>query len=229
MLRKESRAIMNERIANKTGWGKKLLLAVTAIAGVLGAVSIVTAGPAPRRGQSKFVLSDLKIEGDVHDRDEVRGRILNAWKGRDYYDLKDLTDEVMESGLRKDFQDRGYFKVVVDKPVTKALQTVDGRQHILLLASVAEGNQFRVGKFAIENEVAGQPLNIPEATLREQFHLRQGDLFKVSEVRAGLERLKSLYGAKGYSDAKEQPDTAIDDAHHVIDITVRIAEGPRAR
>jgi hypothetical protein len=222
---------MYEHIANKLGWGKKLLLAVTAMAGVLGIVSLAIAGPAPSRAQSasKFMLSDLKIEGDVHNRDGVRERILNAWKGRDYVDLKDLTDEVMEGGLREDFQDRGYFKVVVDKPVTKSLQTVDGIQHILLTASVAEGTQFRVGKFAIENELAGQPLNIPQATLREQFHLRQGDLFKVSEVRAGLERLKSLYGAKGYGDAKEQPDTEIDDAHHVIDITVRIAEGPQAK
>jgi outer membrane protein assembly factor BamA len=218
-------------MANKSGWAKKLLLAVTALSGVLGIVSIAIAGSAVSGTQtaSKFVLSDLKIEGDVHSRVEVCERILNAWKSRDYDHLKDLTDEVMENGLRKDFQDRGYFKVVVDKPVTKALETVDGTQHILLVASVAEGDQFRVGKFAIENEIAGQPLNIPEATLREQFHFRQGDLFKVSEVRAGLERLKHLYDAKGYSNAKDQPDTEIDDAHHVIDITVRIAEGPRAK
>jgi hypothetical protein len=222
---------MHERIANELVSGKKLLLVVTAVAGVLGAVSIVIAGQPSRRAQSasKFVLSDLKIEGDVHNRDGVRERVLNAWKGRDYADLKDLTDEVMESGIREDFQDRGYFKVMVDKPVTKPLQTVDGRQQILLTATVAEGNQFRVGKFAIENEVAGQTLNIPEATLREQFHFRQGDLFKVSEVRAGLERLKGLYATKGYSDAKEQPDTEIDEAHHVINITVRIVEGPRAK
>jgi len=222
---------MYERIANKLVSGKKLPFAAMAVAAVLGTVSIAIAGPASSRTQSasKFVLSDLKIEGDVHNRVEVRERVLKAWKDRDYTDLKDLTDEVMESGLRKDFQDRGYFKVMVDKPATKPLQTVDGAQHILLIASVAEGNQFRVGKLAIENEVAGQPLNIPEATLREQFHLRQGDLFKVSEVRAGLERLKRLYDTKGYGDAKEQPDTEIDDAHHVIDITVRIAEGPRAK
>jgi len=107
------------------------------------------------------VLGDLKIEGEVHNRDGARERILNTWKGRDYDDLKDLTDEVMEVGLRKDFQDRGYFKVVVQDPMAKPLGLVDGGQRILIVATITEGNQFRLGKFAIQNDPPGHPLNIP--------------------------------------------------------------------
>ena len=103
---------------------------------------------------------------------------------------------------------------------------MDGRQRIFIVATVTEGNQFRLGKFAIQNDDPARPLNIPKASLREQFHIHQGDLFSVSEIRAGLERLKRLYDNKGYGAAKEEPDTAVDDARHLIDITVRIAEGP---
>src|ERR1700694_3291249 len=68
-------------------------------------------GPSGAGPAAKFVLGDLKIEGDVHDRDGVRARILKACKNREYDDGKKLTDEVMEVGIRKDFQERGYFKV----------------------------------------------------------------------------------------------------------------------
>ena len=68
-------------------------------------------------------------------------------------------------------------------------------------------------------------LSVPAAILREQFHLRNGDLFKVSEVRAGLERVKRSYDAQGYGDAKDEPDITIDDAHHLINVTLRITEG----
>jgi outer membrane protein assembly factor BamA len=178
---------------------------------------------------TKFALGDLRIEGNVHDRDGVRDRILNKWKDREFDDAKELADSVMEVGVRGDFQDRGYFKVFANDPVTQPLGLVDGKQRILIIVTITEGDQFRVGNFAIENEPPDRPLSIPAATLREQFHLRQGDLFNVSEVRAGLERIKGLYDAKGYGGTKEEPATAIDDAHHLISFTLRITEGLRTK
>ena len=88
---------------------------------------------------TKFVLGDLKIEGDVHDRDGVRDRILKAWKNREYDDGKKLADEVMEVGIRKDFQERGYFKVVAHDPVSQPLGLTDGKQRILIIASISGG------------------------------------------------------------------------------------------
>jgi len=178
---------------------------------------------------SRFVLGDLKIEGNVHDRDGVRDRVLKVWKDQQYDDLKELTDEVMEVGVRKDFQDRGYFKVFTKEPVFRLLGLVDGKNSVLLIATVMEGVQFRLGNFTIQNNPADHPLSIPETTLREQFYLRQGDLFNVSEVRAGLERVKRLYDAKGFADANGEPATAIDEAHHIINFTLRIAEGVRTK
>jgi hypothetical protein len=61
---------------------------------------------------TKFVLSDLKIEGDIHDRDGVRDRILKALKSQEYDDGKALADDAA-AGIRADFQERGYFQVVV--------------------------------------------------------------------------------------------------------------------
>jgi hypothetical protein len=94
---------------------------------------------------TKFVLGDLKIEGDVHDRDGVKDRVLKSWKDQEYDDLKQLSDAVAEVGIRRDFQERGYFKVVVHDPVSQPLGLSDGKQRILIITSIVEGDQFRLG------------------------------------------------------------------------------------
>ena len=169
-------------------------------------------GPSGTPLNTKFVLGDLKIEGDVHDRDGVRARILKEWKNREYDDGKKLADEVMTGGIRKDFQERGYFKVLAHDPVSQPMGLSDGKQRILLLVSVEEGDQYRLGTLTIQNVPPDQALSISAATLRDQFHLRNGDLFNVTEIRDGMGRLKQLYGSRGYADVKAAPDTEVDKA-----------------
>jgi hypothetical protein len=183
-------------------------------------------GPSGAPLATKFVLGDLKIEGDVHDRDGVRARILKAWKNREYDDGKKLTDEVMEVGIRKDFQERGYFKVLAHDPVSQPLGLIDGKQRILIIASLEEGDQFRLGTLTFQNVPPDHALNISAVTLRDQFHLRNGDLFNVTEIRAGLERLNRLYGTRGYADVKAAPDTEVNKASRRINLIIRITEGP---
>ena len=117
----------------------------------------------------KFVLGDLKIEGDVHDQDGVRDRVLKAWKDREYDDLKQLADAVMEVGIRGDFQERGYFKVVVHDPVSQPLGLSDGKQRILIITSIVEGDQFRLGNFTIQTDIPHPAANIPAATFETNF------------------------------------------------------------
>ncbi|MGB7726532.1 MAG: TIGR03435 family protein, partial [Candidatus Acidiferrum sp.] len=184
-------------------------------------MAAVNPTPAPVQSNSsaltqnatKVVLAELKIESNIPDRDAVQARILNTWKNHEYADVKELTDDVMASGIRKDFQDRGCFKVIVDHSQFKVLgYDSEGRQQILLTASVTPGAQYRLGTFTIQNSKRNQPLSIPAETLREQFHMKTGDLFKVNEIRAGIEKSMDLYHAKGYADASPQPATTINEA-----------------
>lgn len=174
---------------------------------------------------TKFVLGDLKIEGDVHDRDGVRDRILTAWKSREYDDSKELTDEAT-GGIRGDFQERGYFQVVVHDASSQPLGLADGRQRILMIAPISEGEQFRLKTITIQGVTPDRAPSISLATLRDQFRLRDADLFNMTEVRAGLERLQRLYISRGYAGVSVQPSTEIDSASHRIGLTLRIAEGP---
>jgi hypothetical protein len=174
---------------------------------------------------TKFVLGDLTIKGDVHDRDGVRDRILTAWKSREYDDSKELTDEAT-GGIRGDFQERGYFQVVVHDASSQPLGLADGRQRILMIAPISEGEQFRLKTITIQGVTPDRAPSISLATLRDQFRLRDADLFNMTEVRAGLERLQRLYISRGYAGVSVQPSTEIDSASHRIGLTLRIAEGP---
>jgi hypothetical protein len=180
----------------------------------------------PGHRKTPYVLGDLKIEGDVHAPTEVRNSILAAWKDREYDSSQALVDSVMKDGIRGDFQDRGYFKVVVQDPAWQPLGSTGGKQQILVIASIVEGPQFRLGTLTFQNSAPSPSLAIPVATLRAQFHIQDGSRFNVSEIRAGLKGIADLYGTRGYADAKVELDTRIDDASQRIDLIIHITEGP---
>jgi hypothetical protein len=183
--------------------------------------------PASVKAATKFVLGSLEIQGHVQDQETVRARIWNAWKDREFDTVEDLIGGVVGTGIRNDFQERGYFRVFVKEPETKLLGERDGKQRVQLAISIEEGQQYRLGDLSFENVPPDRALNIPNATLREQFHLHQGDLFNVAEIRAGLGRTIKLYQDRGYAEAQPQPETKLDDAAHRIDVLIRITEGQR--
>lgn len=115
---------------------------------------------------------------------------------------------------------------MVHDPSSQPLGITEGRQSVLIIASITEGDQFRLKTITIQSVAPDRALSISPATLRDQFHLRSGDLFNMTEIRAGLERLQRLYVNRGYAGASAQPDTEIDSASHRIDLALRITEGP---
>ena len=173
----------------------------------------------------EYILGDLKIEGDVHDRDAVRDRVLKQLAGQEFDNVKDLVAAVAQRGARTDFQSRGYFKVEVQDPTSKPLNESEGKQRILVVVPVSEGAQYRLKNLTLASVPPERSLNIPTATLREQFHLRPNDPFSVAEVRAGMERATKLYADHGYPEAQLQPETDIDEAVHQINLIIRVTEG----
>jgi outer membrane protein assembly factor BamA len=144
---------------------------------------------------------------------------------QEFDDVKDLVEAVAQRGVRADFQSRGYFKVVVPDPTSKPLGESGGKQRILVVVPVSEGAQYRLKKLTLASVPPERSLNIPTATLREQFHLRPNDPFNVAEVRTGMERATQLYADHGYPEAQLQPETDIDEAAHQINLIIRVTEG----
>jgi outer membrane protein assembly factor BamA len=168
-------------------------------------------------------LGDIRIDGDVPDFNGVRDRVLNGSKTREYGTRQELTEEVAER-VRADFQERGYFRAVIQTPSLLPLGLTDGKQSLRVIVSINPGDQFRLRNISIQSAAPDRALSVSAATLREQFHLRDGDLFNTSEIREGLNRVRQLYASRGYASATAIPNTEVENASHRIDLTLKITE-----
>jgi beta-lactamase regulating signal transducer with metallopeptidase domain len=236
-LKERIEAIMNKRAALQLDVKRRALLAAIGLAAVFGPVAVGALSPragmfeskarSTLQSATKYVLGEIKIEGDVHDRQGIQDRILKAWKGREYDDAKQLAESVMHEGVRLEFQNRGYFKAVASDPVSQPLGTSGGKQSVRVVTTIQEGAQYRVGTVGFQNAEADKALSISSETLREQMQLRTGDLVNISAAHSGIERIQKLYSAKN-SSAEVTPEIAIDDQRHMIDVVFRVKETPNA-
>ena len=232
-LKERIEAIMNKRAALQLDIKRRALLAAIGVTVALGPVAVGALSPRAAMFSSKaqgtppsatkYVLGEIKIEGDVHDREGVQGRILKAWKGREYDDPTQLAKSVIEEAVRLEFQNRGYFKAVASDPVSEPLGSNGGKQSVRIVTTIQEGAQYRVGTVGFQNAKAGKPLSISSETLREQMQLRTGDLVSINAAHAGIERIEKLYSAKNF-EAEVRPEIAIDDQRKIIDVVFRVKE-----
>lgn len=213
---------------------KVSMASLTAIAGRLALAAILVVWTFPLRGapraaqsqqseqaNSKFVVADLRIDGDVQDVDAVRTRILKGLEGHEYERHRRSLDEIRVK-IQADFEDRGYFKVALDDLRGQPLDAEKYR--MLVIVHVNEGEQYRAGEISIVSE-QGRPLVVSEEQLRQQFHLHAGDLFSAHQVRKGVEGMRQLYLARGYLDMTATPEFSIDPKTNLIASTWHVSEG----
>jgi len=217
-------------------FGKEFIASLTAICRRLALAAILFASPfsslegAPRaaqsqqseQGSSKFVVDDLRIDGDVHDVDAVRARILKNLEGHEYERHRRSLDEI-GAKIQADFQDRGYFKVALGD---LRGQPLDSEKHrMLVIVHIDEGKQYQTGDIFIVSDEPAHRLLISEEELRQQFHLHTGDLFSARQVRKGVEGMRQLYLAHGYLDMTATPEFSIDAKTSSIASTWHVHQG----
>lgn len=173
---------------------------------------------------AKFVLGDLMIQGNVQDV-SFRERIMQAWKNREYGDVNTLTHAVIIA-VQRDFQDRGFFRVVVSavRSQLQGIVTLDGKEPVLITLSVDSGDQYYIGSLNVYSSEPPMAIPPPEV-VQNLFHLKRGDLYDARELRGGLARLKEWYAAHNPANARgmhESPQFQIDDTHHTINVTIRV-------
>ena len=231
-LRNRIEAIMAGNSGVNLDRKRKWLLATIGAAAIVlpiaNGVLYPVAGRAEARQQSaspaaKYVLGDIRLEGDMHDREFIRKRILEAWSGREFAEVRELTESVMQEGVRAEFQNRGYFKAVASEAALEPLGTVDEKQSIRLVTTVDDGAQYRVGAVTVAGVDEDRALALPATALRAQFHLETGDLADIREMRGGIDRVKKLYAEKGKS-ASVVPEFRFNDGLATLDIIFRVRE-----
>ncbi len=146
------------------------------------------------------------------------------------YDATKLEEDTER--VRNEYQNRGYFKVIVKDPKTQIHDTGHAGGHIPLLQGgagkavditmpIEEGERYTLGGITFKNNKAVQD---PRA-LRAIFPIKDGDVFSKEKVGKGLEALRKAYGQLGYINFTSIPDTKFDDDKKQIFLEIDVDEG----
>lgn len=189
----------------------------------------VEAGP-------KTIIRDLRFIGNRAIDDDTLARVTKENRPKTLVSFIRGGGEYREQQFAEDaqhiedfYRDRGYIAARVDQPQLRPLErSRDGRtQWVQLRIPVTEGKRYRLGNFTLDGNKI-----VDAKALRSLFKLKEGHWYSQKVIRDGLEKAREIYGAGGYVEFTGYPDlkprdAAAPDATPVVDLTVRIAEGPR--
>jgi outer membrane protein insertion porin family len=146
------------------------------------------------------------------------------------YDATRLDEDTER--VRAEFQNRGYFKVVVNEAKTDIHDTGHQGFHIPLLQKgagkavditmpIEEGEKYHLGEITFKGNKA---VNNSKA-LRSLFPIKDGDVFDRSKVAKGLEALGKAYGQIGYINFTSVPEMRFEEDKKLVYIDLDLDEG----
>jgi outer membrane protein insertion porin family len=146
------------------------------------------------------------------------------------YDATKLEEDTER--VRAEYQNRGYFKVLVEDPKAEIHDTGHPGFHIPWIQGgvgkavditmpIEEGDRYRLGNITFKNNKAIRNT----IALRGLFPMKDGDIFSREKVAKGLENLRKAYGEAGYINFTSVPDTKFDDAKKIVNLEIDVDEG----
>jgi len=144
------------------------------------------------------------------------------------YDASKLNEDTER--VRGEYQNRGYFKVLVQDPKTKIRDTGENFHMPLfrgkgkavdITMPIEEGDRYKLGSITFKNNKAVTNTK----ALRGLFAIKDGDIFSREKIAKGLDNLRKAYGELGYINFTSIPDTTFDDDKKLIFLTIDVDEG----
>jgi outer membrane protein insertion porin family len=145
------------------------------------------------------------------------------------YDATKLEEDTER--VRNEYQDRGYFKVVVQEAKTNIHDTGRKGFHIPFLGGpgkavditlpVDEGDRYNLGEITFKGNKAISNVK----ALRALFPIKDGDVFDRSKISKGIENLRKAYGQFGYINFTSIPDTRFDETKKLVFLDIDLDEG----
>jgi outer membrane protein insertion porin family len=146
------------------------------------------------------------------------------------YDATKLDEDTER--VRAEFQNRGYFKVVVQEPKTQIHDTGHQGFHVPLIQKgpgkavditmpIEEGDKYNLGEITFKNNKAVSNTK----ALRNLFPMKDGDTFDRSKIAKGLENLQKAYGQLGYINFTSIPNTTFDEEKKLVFLDIDVDEG----
>ncbi len=101
--------------------------------------------------------------------------------------------------------------------------SLDG-EAVTLVLGVEEGRRYRVRRVAVEGTKV-----LDGDRVQETISLQPGRPFLADDLRTSIERIRHLYGQRAYVHARVDVDVRYDRERSMLDVTLRVDEGPRVR
>ena len=146
------------------------------------------------------------------------------------YDATKLDEDTER--VRAEYQNRGYFKVLVYNAKTEIHDTGHKGPHIWLLQKgagkavditmpIEEGDRYTLAEITFKNNKAVSNVK----ALRAMFPIQDGDIFSREKIAKGLENLRKAYGQLGYINFTSVPNTTFDDDKKTASLEIDVDEG----
>jgi outer membrane protein insertion porin family len=145
------------------------------------------------------------------------------------FDATKLTEDAER--VRFAYQDKGYFKAIVEDPKTKIRDVSHvtwyfpfKSQHgkaVDITVPVEEGERYHLKEITF----TGNKALTNTAGLRRLFKIKDGEWFNRTSVSKGLDELRKAYGSLGYINETNIPNTEIDEEHKTISLKIDVDEG----
>jgi len=146
------------------------------------------------------------------------------------YDATKLEEDTER--VRNEYQNRGFFKVLVQDPKTEIHDTGHTGFHVPLIQKglgkavditmpIEEGDRYKLASITFKNNKAITNTR----ALRALFPIKDGDIFSREKIGKGLENLRKAYGEFGYINFTSVPDTKFDDEKKLINLEIDVDEG----
>ncbi|PYY10254.1 MAG: outer membrane protein assembly factor BamA [Acidobacteria bacterium] len=144
------------------------------------------------------------------------------------YDASKLNEDTER--VRAEYQNRGYFKVLVEDPKTQIHDTGGGfsiplfhgkGKAVDITMPIEEGDRYRLGSITFKNNKAVTNTK----ALRGLFPIKDEDIFSREKIAKGLENLRDAYGELGYINFTPVPDTTFDEDKKLVNVIIDVDEG----
>jgi hypothetical protein len=193
--------------------------------------SVKSASATAEAPHPKVVIDEMRFDGPIHLPDSVINEMVADANNAELDAANGAwVNQFAEAGIRDAWQSRGYFRVSVEPTEVELLGGDAPERHFRVTVHIDEGLQYHLGDLTFANSNPNASVNaLSPSELREAIPLREGELFDVRAIRAGIEALYKKYAAIGFIDFTAVPELEIDDKLQRISITLRLDEQKQYR
>ena len=93
------------------------------------------------------------------------------------------------------------------------------KRFVTINIPVSEGRQYRVGEVSVDGATV-----FPETFVKAFFNLQPGEIYNESTIVKGMEKLRELYGARGYVQFTGFPVKRPQVGSNLVDVTINLQE-----